>query len=58
MLKILSTESAEPRKGGVGVGGDRKAGHSQSKIDENGIDNVEIDGSEVKANKIGKKVQK
>ena len=58
MLKTLSTESAEPRKSGVMVGGDSRARRGRSEIDKNGIDNVKVDGGEVEVDEIGKKVQK
>ena len=48
MLKI-----AEPRKGGVGVGGDSKAGRGGSEMDD-----VEIDGGEVEVDEVGKKARK
>ena len=54
MLKTLSTESAEPRKGGDGVGGDNRAEHDRSEIDRSRIDNVEV---EVKVSEVGKKVR-
>ena len=53
MLKI-----AEPRKGKVGVGDDSKARRSHSKIDGSGIDDVEVDGSEVELDEVGKNGQK
>ena len=40
-------KTAEPRKGGVGVGGDSRAGRDGSKLDERRIDNDEVDGDEV-----------
>ena len=48
MLKI-----AEPRKGEDGVGADSRAGHGGSEIN-----NVDVDGSEVEVDEIGKKVRK
>ena len=42
MLKI-----AEPRKSGVGVGGDSRAGHDGSKLQKRRIDDNEVDGNEV-----------
>ena len=57
MLKTSSTKSAEPRKGGVGVGGDSRAGRGQSETDRSRMDNVEVDGGEVEVDKVGKKVQ-
>ena len=57
MLKILSTESAEPRKGRVGVGGDSKARRCQNEIDENRMDGVEVDSGQVEVDEVGKKVQ-
>ena len=58
MLKISSTESTKLRKGGVGVGGNNKAGRGGSEIDKSRIDNIEIDGGEVKVDEVGKKVHK
>ena len=58
MLKISSTESAKPRKDGVGVSGDSRAGHGKSEIDRIGIDDVEIDGGGIEVDEIWKKVQK
>ena len=55
MLKTFSTESAEPRKGGVGVDSDSRAGRGRSEIDGSGMDNVEIDGGEVEVDEIRKK---
>ena len=40
-------KTAEPRKSRVGVGGDSRAGHGRSKLDERRIDDDEIDGNEV-----------
>ena len=48
MLKTLTTESAKPRKGGVGI-----AGGSKARRDRN-----EFDGGEIKDDKVGKKIQK
>ena len=42
---ILKT--AKPRKGGVGVGSDSRAGRGGSKLDERRIDDDEVDGNEV-----------
>ena len=56
MLKTSSTKSAKPRKGKVGVDGNSRARHSQSKFDGSGIDEVEVDGSEVEVDEVGKKV--
>ena len=53
MLKTLSTESAESRKGGIGIGGGSKAGRNRSELDCD-----EVYGGEVKGDEIGKKVQK
>ena len=58
MLKTSNTESAKLRKGGVGVGDDSRAGHSQSGIDRSGMDNVKVDGNEVEVDEVGKKIQK
>ena len=58
MLKTLSIESAKPKKGGVKVGGDSRAWHDGSDIDESGVDNVEVDGDKVEFDEVGEKVQK
>ena len=57
MLKTSSTKSAKPRKSGVGVGGDNRAGCGQSEIDGSRMDNVEVDGGEIEVDKVVKKVQ-
>ena len=49
-------KTAEPRKGGDGVGGDSRAGRDGS--DGNGMDDVEVDGSEVEVDEVGKKARK
>ena len=36
-------KTAEPRKGGVGIDGDSRAGHGQSKIDRSEMDDVEVE---------------
>ena len=45
LTSILKT--AEPKKGGVGVGGDSRARRGGSKLDERRIDDDEVDGDEV-----------
>ena len=50
-------KTAEPSKGGDGVGGHRKAGRGGSKINGSKIDDVEVDGGEVEVDKGGKKVR-
>ena len=60
MLKTSGgTESkTRPGEGGVRVGGS-KTGHGGSKLDnERRIDSNEVDGNEVRDDKIGTKVQK
>ena len=57
MLKTSSIESAEPRKSGVKVGGNGRAGRGRSEIDGSRMDNVEVDGGEVEVDEVGKKVQ-
>ena len=57
MLKTLGTESAEPRKGGVGVVGNSRAGRSRSGIDGSRMNDVKVDGGEVEVDEVGKKVQ-
>ena len=57
----LMLKTAEPRKHGVKVGGDSKAGRGGSKLDKRKIDDNEIDGDEVDDevdNEGGTKVQK
>ena len=49
-------KTAEPRKGGDGVGGDSGAG--RDRIDGNGMDDVEVDGGEVEVDEVGKKGRK
>ena len=55
MLKTLSTESAKPRKGVVGVGGDSKAGRDRGELDRSGIDNIKVDNGEVEDDEVRKK---
>ena len=52
-LLTLMLKTAEPRKGGDGVGGDSRAGRDG--IDGNGMDDVEVDGDEVEVDEVGKK---
>ena len=54
----MSTKSAKPRKDGAGVGADNKDEHNGSELNRSGIDNVEVDGGEVRDNEIEKKCQK
>ena len=59
MLKTSSNKLAEPRKDGVRVGKDSRAGHTGSKIDDRRkIDGGEVDGNEVEDDKVEKKVKK
>ena len=58
MLKTSSTESAEPRKGVVGVGGGSRAGRDRGGIDGSEMNDVEVDGGEVEVDEVGKKAQK
>ena len=51
-------KTAKPRKGGVGIGGDSRAGCGESEIDRSGMDDVDIDDKEVEVDKVGKKGQK
>ena len=56
MLKTSSIESAELRKGLVGVGGDNRARCDGNKIvDRSGMDNVEVDSGEIRDNEVGRK---
>ena len=57
MLKTLSTESAEPRKSGIGVGSDSKAGYDRKKLDRSEVYDDEVDGGKVKDNEVEKKGQ-
>ena len=58
MLKTLSTKSAELKKSRDKVGGDSRAGYGRSKIDESGMENVEVDSGkvEIEVDEFGKKV--
>ena len=47
----------QPGEGGVGVGGDSKAGRGRSEIGRSGLNKVEVDGGEVEVDEVGKKVQ-
>ena len=58
MLKTSSTESAEPRKGVVGVGGGSRTGRNRGGINGSKINDVEVDGSEVEVDEVGKKARK
>ena len=49
-------KTAEPRKGGDGVGGDSRA--RRDGIDGNEMDDVEVDGGEVEVDEVGKKGRK
>ena len=51
ILKTLSTESTESKKGIVGVSGGSKAGCDRGGLDGSGIDNVELDGGKVEFGK-------
>ena len=53
----LMLKTVKPRKGGVRVGGNRRAGHGGRKLDERRIDDDEVDGNEVD-DKVGTTVQK
>ena len=57
MLKTSSIESAEPRKGVVGVGGGSRAGRDRG-IDGSEMNDVEVDGGEVEVDEVGKKARK
>ena len=48
-------KTAEPRKGGVGVANNSRAGHGRSKIDGSGMDNIEVDGGKIEVDEVGKK---
>ena len=58
MLKTSITESAKPKKGGVGVGSGSRAGRVKNEINRSRIDNIEIDGGKVGDDEVGKKSQK
>ena len=55
MLKTSSTESAKPKKGVVGVGGDSRVRRDGGGLDGSAMNNVEVDGSEVEDDEVGKK---
>ena len=58
MLKTLGVTKSktQPGDGGVGVDINNRAGHGRSEIGGSRINNVEVDGSEVEVDEIGKKV--
>ena len=58
MLKTSSTESAEPKKGVVGVGGGSRAGRDRDGLDGSRMDDVEVDGGEVEVGKKGQNLSK
>ena len=58
MLNTLSTKSAEPKKGVIGVGGGSRAGRNRGRFDGSGIDDVEVDGGEVEVGKKGRNLSK
>ena len=47
---ISMLKTAEPRKGGDGMGGDSRVGFGESEMN-----NVEVDGGKVEVDEIGKK---
>ena len=51
-------KTAEPRKDRVGVGDGSRAGRSESEINGNGIDDVEIHSGEIKVDEVEKKGRK
>ena len=55
MLKTSSKSKTQPGESGTGVGGDSRAGRGESRFNESGIDDVEVDGGEVGDDKVGKK---
>ena len=46
MLKTSNIESAELKKGVIGVGGDSKARRDRGKLDKSGMDNVKVGDNE------------
>ena len=58
MLKTPSTKSTEPRKGGVRVGGNRRAECDGSELNGNGMNNVEVDGNKIGDNEVRKRGRK
>ena len=58
ILKTLSIELAKSKNDRVGVGGDSRVGRNGSEIDESRMNNVEVDGGEVRDNKVRKKGRK
>ena len=57
MLKTSSTESAEPRKGIVGVGGGSRAGRDRGGIDRSKMNDIKVDGGEVEVDEVEKKAR-
>ena len=55
MLKPLSTKSAEPKKGVVGVGGDSRAGCNRGELDGSEMNNIEVDGGKFGDDEVRKK---
>ena len=51
-------KTAKPRKGGDGFVSDSRAGRGGSEIDGTGMDDVKVDGSEIKVDEVGKRGQK
>ena len=58
MLKTSNTKSVESKKGGVRVGGDSKARHDGSEINESAMNNIKVDGDKVGCDEVEKKVRK
>ena len=58
MLKTLSPESAEPKKGVVGVSTNSKARPDKGELNKSEIDDIEFDGGKVGDNEVGKKGRK
>ena len=54
MLKTSSTESAEPKKGVVGVSGGSRAGRNRGRLDRSGINNIEFDDGKVEVGEKGR----
>ena len=62
LILILKTlegieSKTKPGEGRVGVGDDSRVRHGRSEIGGSGIDDVKVDGGEVKVDKVGKKIQ-
>ena len=55
MLETSSIELAKPKKCAVRVGDDSRAARDRSEIDGSAMDDIEVDGGEIRRNEVGKK---